>query len=68
MVNIVDKLKYLRKEKQLTQKELANVCGIEETTIQRLEYGGKPSLDTVIKLADYFQVSIDYLIGRSDNQ
>ncbi len=52
MVNIADKLKYLRKEKQLTQKELANVCGIEETTIQRLEYGGKPSLDTVIKLAD----------------
>ncbi|NDO47837.1 helix-turn-helix transcriptional regulator [Clostridium sp. MD294] len=67
MVNIADKLKYLRKEKQLTQKELANICSIEETTIQRLEYGGKPSLDTVIKLADYFEVSVDYLIGRADN-
>ena len=61
------KLKLLRAKKGITQKQLAEVLNIQPNSVQRLEYGtARPSLDTVIAIADYFDVSLDYLVGRSD--
>lgn len=58
----------LRKEKGLTQKNLADFLGIAPVSWQRFEYGSsKPKLDNIIALADFFDVSIDYLVGRTDN-
>lgn len=58
----------LRKEKGLTQKNLADLLGIAPVSWQRFEYGSsKPKLENIIILADYFNVSIDYLVGRTDN-
>ena len=66
---ISERLKQLRKEKGVTQKAVADHIGIAGFSYQRFEYGtGRPSLDTAIELADYFDVSIDYLVGRSDSR
>src|SRR6056297_1614997 len=60
------RLKYLRKEKDIYQKELAQNIGVSRSTITLYESGSrKPNLETLEKLADYFGVSIDYLLGKS---
>ena len=68
MATIGDRLKGLRDERKPTQKEIANAVGITEVSYQRYEYGTvRPSLDTLIALADFFDVSLDFLVGRSDD-
>lgn len=68
MGKISDRIKILRSTNLLTQKQLADILEISEVSLQRFEYGtARPSLDTLIALADYFDVSLDYLVGRSDD-
>ena len=63
-----ERLKELRKMKGLTQRELADILGINEVSYQRYEYGlSYPTFKKLIIIADYFMVSIDYLVGRSNN-
>lgn len=59
------RLKELRKQKHKTQVEIAQLLDCTDRHYQRMEYGyiNVPSL-TLIKLADYFQVTTDYLLGR----
>lgn len=65
---IFERLKLLRKDRGVTQKEIASSVGVSEVSYQRFEYGTvRPSLETLIALADYFGVSLDYLVGRSDD-
>jgi len=63
------RLKELRSEKKMKQKEMAAFLGCTERNYQKMEYGdiNVPGL-TLIKLADFFQVSIDYLVGRSEER
>ena len=63
------RLKALRKEKKLKQKEMAELLERTERNYQKLEYGeiNVPGL-TLIKLADFFGVTIDYLVGRTDER
>ena len=62
------RLKELRKERNLTQTEVANGIGTGQSNVRRWEIGEVlPSSDYVIKLADFFQVSADFLLGRSDD-
>ena len=68
MPSFPDRLKELRKSKKLTQKQLAVAIKVSERNYQSFEYGEfKPSHDNIIKLAEYFQVSTDYLLGLTDN-
>lgn len=68
MSAIGERIKELRLEKKVTQKEIAEGIGVSSVSVQRFEYGSvRPSLDTLIALADFFDVSLDYLVGRSDN-
>ena len=61
-------LKALRKARNLTQKQLAIDIGASERGIQQYELGErKPTYDMLITLADYFDISLDYLVGRSDD-
>lgn len=61
-----EKLKQLRKEKGLTQEELALAISKNRSTIAGYETERKePDHETLRKLADYFDVSIDYLLGRT---
>lgn len=69
MPGLSERLKELRKEKGLKQIELAEFLGCIERHYQKIERGeiNIPSL-TLVKLADYFEVSTDYLLGRSDER
>lgn len=60
-------LKALRQDKGITQKQLGIETGTSERGIQNYEMGvRKPTYDILLALADYFNVSLDYLTGRSD--
>ena len=65
---IAERLKILRKERGYTQQHVASGLNIGYTHYQKYEYGEKiPGRDKLIELADYFDVSIDYLLGRTDD-
>lgn len=67
-MEIKNGIKKLRIERKVTQRDIAEGIGVSPVSIQRFEYGTvRPSLDTLIALADYFDVSLDYLVGRSDD-
>lgn len=58
----------LRNTRHLTQKQIADSVGISVLAYQRYEYGTRePAFRVLISLADYFGVSIDYLVGRTEN-
>lgn len=60
-------LAILRKEKGLTQEDIAQQLGIARPSYTRYETGERePDFKMVIKLADFFEVSIDHLLGRKD--
>ncbi|MBZ1515958.1 helix-turn-helix transcriptional regulator [Leuconostoc mesenteroides] len=61
------RLKKIRKNKGLTRTELSDKTKISMSMIESIETGRREAgVKTLIKLADYFNVSIDYLVGRSD--
>jgi transcriptional regulator with XRE-family HTH domain len=65
MYNLVIGLKRVRKEKNILQKDIALFLGIPLRTYQSYEYGeALPNIDTLDKLADFFDISLDYLVGR----
>jgi len=60
------RLKSLREEKKLKQSELAEIFNVSQSTIAMWETGKRdPDSDAIKRMADYFKVSIDYLMGRS---
>ena len=62
------KIKELRAEKGLTQAQLAEIVGVNQTAIGKYERGElEPNLQTLIKLSQFFQVSVDYIIGNADD-
>lgn len=62
-----DALKRFRKEYKVTQKRAAEISGVAERVFQSYEYGKVvPTVTVLIAIADYFDVSLDYLVGRSD--
>lgn len=63
------KLKELRKEKGIFQLKLAMDLSMNQNTISRYETEERQAdYETLIKIADYFNVSIDYLLGRTENR
>jgi len=62
-----DRVKELRRSLNMTQRQMADELGITERSYQRYESKSNPNYETLLKLADYFNVSLDYLTGRSDN-
>lgn len=62
-----DVIKQLRKEKKLKQSDLAEIFNVDRTAVGKWEQGkNKPNADTLLVIADYFGVSTDYLLGKSD--
>jgi len=65
--NFSERFKSLRKESKLTQDQLAKKFYINKSSISRYENGQQiPELETLEKLASFFDVSIDYLLGLTD--
>lgn len=67
MAEMGEILAELRKDKHLLQKDLADFLSISIGTVSNYETGAhEPDFETLCKLADFFQVSTDYLLGRTD--
>ncbi|MBQ6568803.1 MAG: helix-turn-helix transcriptional regulator [Clostridia bacterium] len=62
------RLKELRKQRHISQTKLAIDLDLNQNAISRYETGDREAdYKTLIKIADYFDVSIDYLLGRTDD-
>lgn len=62
-------LRALRLERKLTQAELQKQTGIEQALLSKYENGQRvPTTQALIALADFYGVSIDYLLGRTDRR
>lgn len=61
-----DRLRMLREEKGLNQKECVRELGVEYANYNKWENGKAPNYDTLSKLAKYFNVTTDYLLGLSN--
>lgn len=60
-------LRELREQKNLRQQDVADIVGSSQKNVSNWEIGKfEPDIQTLWKLADYFDVTIDYLVGRSD--
>lgn len=70
MRNILSqRLRKCREEKGLTQGQVAIYCDMTEKTYQNYELMRRqPKLEFIIKIADLYNVSIDYLVGRTDEK
>ena len=61
------RLRYLREDKDLSQQKIAEMLGIQQRTYSRYETGEREiPLESLCKLADFHEVSVDYLLGRTD--
>lgn len=62
------RLKELRKQKHISQIKLAMDLSVSQNTISRYEQGEREAgYDMLVKIVDYFNVSVDYLLERTDN-
>lgn len=69
MATFAERLKYERLRSNLNQEELACKIGLGRTSISKYENGRQiPEMITLEKLADFFNVSIDYLLGKIDSR
>lgn len=67
MKEISDKLRTLRENGKLSQEKMAALVGMKQSSINRYENNqSDPSFETLLRYADYFDVSLDYIFGRTD--
>ena len=68
MADFSERIRELRLLHNLSQESLGNVIGVKKYAVYSYEKGrSSPEMKGLIGLADYFGVSIDYLVGRTDN-
>ncbi len=65
---ILLRLKELRRSRRITQLKLAMDLNLTQNTISRYETGERePGIAELVRIADYFHISVDYLLERTDN-
>lgn len=65
----MNRIRTLRQQKEITQDELGHIVNVQKSAISKYELGrAVPSTDVLKKLSDYFNVSIDYLLGLSEER
>lgn len=68
MSKFQENIKIVRKQRKQTQKQFATLFDISERAYQYYEAGTRePNIETLIEIADKLELSIDYLVGRTDN-
>lgn len=68
MISLPDRLISLQKERNVLKKDIADAMGVSVMGYYRYEKGERqPTADKLVSLADFFKVSTDYLLGRTDN-
>ena len=64
-----ERMKDLREDKDLSQQQFAKLMGLSDVTIQSYEYGkSEPKVSTLIKMAQLYGTSIDYIVGLTDEK
>ncbi len=64
---LAERIKELREKKDLSQKQLAEIMHISQSSISEYESGNQqPPIEMLMQLADFFDVNIDYLLGRTN--
>lgn len=59
------RLRTLRERQRISRKTLSELCGLASDAVRRYERGeAEPTMQSLVALADYFEVSLDYLTGR----
>ena len=67
MVEFRQRLRQLREKKRISRKVLSELCGLSSDAVRRYERGeSEPTLHSIVAIAEYFEVSVDYLVGRCD--
>ena len=67
MSHFSERLRLLRQENRYKQREMADILGLKLRGYQEYEYGNAyPTVPGLIQIAEFFQVSTDYLLGRTD--
>lgn len=65
-MNLGEKLKTLRRDKGITQIELAKILNVDKGVVANYETNRRfPNIHILVKIADYFEVTTDYLLGRT---
>ena len=67
-MEFAEKLRMLRKEVKLSQTAIGAEVGLSMRGYQDLELGAKPKYDTLLRIAEYYDVSVDWLMGRTENR
>jgi len=64
-VEFRERLQWLREKKRVSRKALSEVCGLHSDAVRRYERGeAEPTLHALVAIAEYLEVTVDYLIGR----
>lgn len=64
-----ERIKDLRIDHDKNQKEIAELCGVSDTTMQKYEYGqSEPKISTLITMAKFYKTSIDYIAGLTNER
>lgn len=65
----ISRLKEIRKDRDITQSDVASYLGMKQQQYSEYEIGKRLiPIETLNKLADFYQTSVDYLIGRTDER
>lgn len=64
---LVSKIEELCNQKQMSVKSALEDCGLKRVVVDNMKKGSVPSIDKIFTLANYFGVSVDYLLGRADS-
>lgn len=64
---MLENIKKLRLKDKISQQELGDIVGVSQQSINKYEnHNVEPGLETLVKIAEYFNVSVDFLIGHTD--
>ena len=64
-MTISERLKFLRKQRKITQEELAKSINVERSSVGKYETGTTPSMEILVRISNYFGVSVDFLLGKT---
>lgn len=63
------RLQKLREKKRISRRVLSELCGLSSDAIRRYERGeAEPRIESLILIADFFEVTTDYLLGKTDEE
>ena len=67
-MEFAEKIRMLRKEKNMSQPAAAKEIGLTMRGYQNIELGAEPRYRSLLRIAEFYDVSVDWLMGRTENQ